>query len=64
MIETHGTDTGVGADVVIQVKNTGNVSVKDGVLEDDHADLSGETFELAAGEEARQNLAVEEPVEE
>ena len=25
MIETHGTDTGVGADVVIQVKNTGNV---------------------------------------
>lgn len=25
MIDVHGTDTGVGADVVIQVKNTGNV---------------------------------------
>ena len=34
------------------MKNEGNVSVKDGTLEDDHADLSGETFALAPGEEA------------
>ena len=31
------------------VTNTGNVTVKEGTLEDDHADLSAETFELAPG---------------
>ena len=30
--------------------NEGNVTVKAGTLEDDHADLSAETFELAPGE--------------
>ncbi|MBR4579424.1 MAG: InlB B-repeat-containing protein, partial [Oscillospiraceae bacterium] len=36
----------------VTVKNEGNVTVKDGTLEDDHADLSGKTFTLAPGEEA------------
>ena len=35
----------------VVVKNEGNVSVKDGVLADDHVNLSGETFVLAPGEE-------------
>ena len=34
------------------VKNEGNVTVTEGKLDDDHADLSGETFELAPGETA------------
>ena len=36
----------------VVVTNEGNVTVKDGKLEDDHADLSGETFELAPEETA------------
>ena len=36
----------------VVVKNIGNVTVKDGKLEDDHVDLSGETFELAPGKSA------------
>ena len=35
----------------VNVRNTGNVSVKDGVLNDDHVDLSTETFNLAPGED-------------
>ena len=47
-------DVAVGDTITytVVVKNEGNVSVKDGTLEDDHADLSGETFALAPGEEA------------
>ena len=47
-------DVAVGATITytVVVKNEGNVSVKDGKLEDDHADLSDKTFALAPGEEA------------
>ena len=47
-------DVAVGDTITytVVVKNTGNVTVKDGKLEDDHADLSKETFKLKPGEEA------------
>ena len=34
----------------VVVTNSGNVTVKNGVIDDDHADLSSESFELAPGE--------------
>ena len=45
-------DVAVGDTInyTVVATNTGNVSVKAGTLEDDHADLSGETFELAPEE--------------
>ena len=49
---TSGVAVGDTITYTVVVTNTGNVSVKDGTLEDDHADLSGETFALAPGEEA------------
>ena len=49
---TSGVAVGATITYTVVVKNEGNVSVKDGVLSDDHADLSGETFALAPGEEA------------
>ena len=47
-------DVGVGDTInyTVVVKNVGNVSVKDGKLSDDHADLSDKTFALAPDEEA------------
>ena len=47
-------DVAVGDEITytVVVKNVGNVSVKDGKLADDHADLSKETFSLKPGEEA------------
>lgn len=46
-------DVAVGDKIeyTVAVRNTGNVTVSEGRLEDDHADLSGETFELAPGAE-------------
>ena len=49
------TENAVKGDTItytVVVKNTGNVTVKAGKLEDDHADLSGESFELAPNESA------------
>jgi len=47
-------DVAVGDEITykVVVTNAGNVSVKDGVLKDDHADLSKETFALAPNETA------------
>ena len=47
-------DVAVGDTITytVVVTNTGNVSVKDGKLADDHADLSDKTFALAPGEKA------------
>ena len=47
-------DVAVGDEIeyTVVVKNEGNVSVKDGVLEDDHVDLSDKTFNLAPDAEA------------
>ena len=47
-----GVKVGDKVTYTVVVKNTGNVSVKDGTLADDHADLSGKTFALAPDEEA------------
>ena len=49
---TSGAEVGETITYTVIVKNTGNVSVTDGVLEDGLADLSDETFALAPGEEA------------
>ena len=47
-------DVKVGDEITytVVVTNSGNVSVKDGRLEDDHADLSEKTFTLAPNETA------------
>ena len=44
---TSGVKVGDTITYTVVVENTGNVSVTDGVLTDDHADLSGESFSLA-----------------
>ena len=49
---TSGVAVGDTITYTVVVKNEGNVTVKDGKLEDDHADLSAETFELAPGKSA------------
>ncbi|MBQ4424098.1 MAG: hypothetical protein II872_07230, partial [Clostridia bacterium] len=46
---TSGVKVGDEITYTVVVTNTGNVTVKNGTLSDDHADLSGETFELAPG---------------
>ena len=46
---TSGVVVGDEISYTAVVTNTGNVTVKEGTLEDDHADLSAETFELAPG---------------
>ena len=49
---TSGVAVGDTITYTVVVKNEGNVTVKNGTLSDDHADLSGETFELAPGKSA------------
>ena len=49
---TSGVAVGDTITYTVVVKNVGNVSVKDGTLEDDHANLSDKTFALAPDEEA------------
>ena len=49
---TSGVKVGDKITYTVVVKNEGNVTVKDGKLEDDHADLSSETFTLAPKEKA------------
>ena len=49
---TSGVKVGDTITYTVVVTNSGNVSVKDGKLADDHADLSDKTFALAPGEEA------------
>ena len=47
-----GVKVGDKVTYTVVVTNSGNVSVKDGNLADDHADLSDKTFDLAPNEEA------------
>ena len=49
---TSGVKAGDTVTYTVVVKNEGNVSVKDGTLADDHADLTGKTFALAPTETA------------
>ena len=64
--DRDGVNVGDTITYTVVVTNKGNVSVKDGSLEDDHADLSGETFALAPGEEATfaytYNNAISSPI--